>query len=458
MATTIPYTDLNSATEKGNSGPQAYVEAWPGYVEAWSGNRPTRTHMAPTIPYTDLNPIIKQVNPDLHVYMEAWVDNERGVTNDDQLSCWGPNITNSTITTKDGGPKPMIVRHENHDEMLGVIKASSVHCGPGLTLDHVLANVNEHLKYRNYELEGFGEEAKAKPVVMRFQEVVIPQAADGSPRMIAPANYSFQTKSEDDPRNLHLVVTPKGIFAHLDKRGYYELLAHLVSEEGAVTEHWFEAEESKFKPGQSQYYGEERDPKRAKAVPIGVAGSDASASAILVVSIPLKQKPPVYEECGYYGVPKYRSLSVEADEVGENEVYRSLSSGGMARGPVEGIARAARLNVGEQRGAALSTAEKKKLTFDDSGPVVISQFNYTTVRAPQGTESVTISEETAMQLARNIEKSLSLCDASCRLSKLLICLRRLTEEDMARIRSVVSGNSAKVDPYKPCENALSLAR
>jgi hypothetical protein len=418
----------------------------------------------------------------------AWTDNSRGVntssTGKPALSCYGRNITDQRLTSKDGQPIPF-VRSHNFDELLGPIDPHRVDCGEEGSFADVWEKLPSLIEYMGYSFGGGGEKEGAgeggareppalpKKVVMRFQNAFV-SVEEGKTRQVAPSNFSYQTRDEEDPCNLLLIVTPTGTYAHTDGVGYTTLHSHTKDEAGGVISNWFEAEQTDFAVGHSQVEepaetkGAATDPsppssKRAKVTSLGVAGSGARCGRMLVFSIPLKQKPiatlgaAVGDSFAFEGeeVCVYRSL-VATDVDDENVAYRSLGA------TTVGKARAARLNVGEEAGRAAVSAGRA-LVFDPTQAVMCTQIDYDVLIGKAG-EKLTVSSETAEFVTKDILRQYALCDATCRLSELPACLHKMTDEHKARIAATFTAvkektvldakKAATEDPFAPQKNAL----
>jgi hypothetical protein len=415
------------------------------------------TTTTPIVHMTDLNAVVHRVDSNLVVVGTSWNDNCRGVEKNATLSVYGPNITDTQLTPKEGECFPTI-RSENYDEMLGPVSLDKVHCGGDYgTLQDVYANLHTLIAYRGFTKCTRPLQAPPKGV-MRFQGVCIPVAA-GTPRDFVAQNFSYQTSDSKEPRNLILVFTPTGLHVHTDEVGGLKLFGHVVRADGTVDEHWFQAEESEFAAGSAQVETtvQTTDPKRAKVVQLGVEGSDPRCNRMLIVSIPLKQTSGVGHSAAYDdddddAMPVYRSLGASDDPV-----YHSLGVATTHHPSAStiGKCRASRLNVGDCHGTA--STKTMELELDPSEPIVCTQIDYMTLSARPGTTAVTLSEGDAELIARDLMKQYGRCDAVCKLSQLPACLRKLTPEHMKRIDDTCKAVKAAVDPFAPNPNALADA-
>mmetsp|Transcript_14103 Transcript_14103/g.30369 ORF Transcript_14103/g.30369 Transcript_14103/m.30369 type:complete len:635 (-) Transcript_14103:376-2280(-) len=247
----------------------------------------------------------------------SWDDVSRGEVNG-SLSCWGANITDSYLKAKDGRSL-FTVRSCNWNEKLGVVCASDVALlvgngdgkgggngggnggGVGLrnvTLEQFLKNPTEvGARYAGMK-EGvsLSDEALDSKVSIRFQTVFLPveEDEDGRGRIqFAGEAYNYQTRSDEDPRNLVLLATTQGLSVQCDGQGAKRLLLHQGAK-GDAREYWLEAESSKHKVGGEQKESkEEREDaiKRGKATSevIGIKAMGTRFNVLMTIQVPLVQ-------------------------------------------------------------------------------------------------------------------------------------------------------------------------
>ena len=370
---------------------------------------------------------------------KAWNDGQRGVLNG-ALSNWGSNCTDVVFKAKDGGDLT-IVRPPNYDEKLGIAPASKLYvmdsAGNRITLQAMLKDATKHASYMLGGVEA--NIAEDEKVVFRVQTTWVPLAKGQTKRELAPQFYCYQAKDPDDPRNAVFVGTAQGLHAHADRPGPYKLMAHSQGADGAVREHWFEAEPSEAMVGHAQYDDAPRDAKKAKAVEIGIEGMGPRANCFVVVSVPNRQKPT-----------PWRSPSTP-DSVGP-PVYRSLGSTG-------GVSHAARVSVAEAVAGEKRKRGDVKVERPTTGtpePIVVTIMLYNTVQLPEGqpaTTSVDVLPEDMALAVKDMEHIYSLAEkhggAVCKLSQLPAMLHKLTPEHMAQITM-----PPKPDPMQPVANAL----
>lgn len=406
----------------------------------------------PLVRSQNLDKVVRQAHSALRGYDIAWVDNKRGVSAG-SLSCLGKNITDQRLVAKDGATVP-VVRTENYDETLGPIDAGKIECGHALTFEDVWANLEKHIEYMGYRT--CKRPSEVKKVVMRFQNAFV-GVTEGESREVVPSNFSYQTSDEKEPRNLLLVVTPTGIYAHTDGVGYKNLFSHVVSEgTDGVKSHWFQAEETDFAAGHAQVEDTKQndtDKKTARVTTIGVKGSGARCNRMLIFSVPLKKKPvstplPPSPPSSFEDGAAYRGIGMQAcDDESDSLVYRSLS---VAQ------CRAARLNIGDEEGEAQKM--EMDLEVDDDEPVMCTQIDYNVLVAKKGRMEVTISDEAAEFVAKDIWRQYQLCDEVCKLSELPACLHKLEKSHLNEIdetkKAVIHAATAN-SPYTRQPNALA---
>mmetsp|Transcript_25863 Transcript_25863/g.53790 ORF Transcript_25863/g.53790 Transcript_25863/m.53790 type:complete len:469 (+) Transcript_25863:56-1462(+) len=250
----------------------------------------------------------------------SWDDVQRGTVGGG-LSCWGSNITDTRLWAKDGRSL-FTVRSDNWNERLGKTNVESVALvasgvdggasGTGLspiTLRDFLANPSTYGGYANLDVSSLEDEDLDKTVSIRFQTTFLP-VPEGDKQKIefAPEAYNYNTRSDEDPRNLVLLCTTQGLAVQQDGSGAKKLFHHAKNASKDVKRYWLEAESSNHKVGGSQVEtSEERADaiQRGKATSsvIGIEAMGTRFNVLMTIQIPLKQKPPpVTRGFGYGGV------------------------------------------------------------------------------------------------------------------------------------------------------------
>lgn len=212
----------------------------------------------------------------------SWDDVSRGNVNG-SLSCWGENITDTYLKAKDG-TSLFTVRSDNWNEKLGVLRAGDValllgNCEGGKLRNVTLQDFLEDPHKTGGAYTGLQEgvqlaDMKAdSKVSIRFQTVFLPveEGDDGRGRIeFAAEAYNYQTRSNDNPRNLVLLATTQGLSVQADGQGAKRLLLH-AKEKETVQEYWLEAESSNHKVGGDQ---KETKEERDDAIARGKATSE----------------------------------------------------------------------------------------------------------------------------------------------------------------------------------------
>ena len=408
----------------------------------------------PEVDLGNLRAVVASEAPDMKVVTVAWTDSQRGVTNGmygPTLSCWGKNITDQKLSSKDALHQLPYIRSENLDEKLGVADTDDILCGMGgLTLTDVIENFMSHAKYRQLDSITMGHHCKRQKVVVGFQSAIVPIWPDQT-REVAPTNYSYQTKDARNPCNLLILATPTGIYVSADGVGTTPLLAHEVHGTN-VTQHYFKVSKTDCEAGaeQTAEVGSKRpsecvDKRVAKVVHLGLKGSGPKNNRMLVITVPLKQTEPPPSPRGDSVGMTYRSLS-DNTLSSEYAVFRSCGSV-----PEVGKCHAARLDVGVESGEAVSM-KGMDLVQDPDQPIRCTQIDYNVLVANEKS-SVTISHQAAKAIVDEISDQYKLCDHVCKLSELPACLHKLEKKHMDVIAETLS---TVKDSFVPNKNALSL--
>merc|ERR1712165_412152 len=254
----------------------------------------------------------------------SWDDVQRGtVGGSSNVSCWGSNITDTRLYAKDGR-QLFTVRGDNWNERLGKVSSndialvatpdptsagsssnssSSTALRP-FTLREVLSRSCEFGKYVGLkEGNNLSDETLDKHVSIRFQTTFLPVAQGEKTALeFAPEAYNYNTRDDNDPRNLILLCTSQGLAIQQDGCGSKKLYHHAVDTNGSINRHWLEAESSNHKVGGSQVETkqEKKDAiQRGKATSsvIGVKGIGTRFNVLMTIQVPLKQKPIPQVRC-----------------------------------------------------------------------------------------------------------------------------------------------------------------
>ena len=241
----------------------------------------------------------------------SWDDSSRHQTGS-FLSCFGTNITDTYLTAKNG-TKLMTVRTNNWNEKLGIVNANSIALVEGnqkpdglgrilnnITLETFLKNCKFYggyagLKEENCLDSDLYKENLDKKVSIRFQTTFLPLGNDDNIQFCTEA-YNYQTKQDNNPKNLILLCTSQGLALQSDSKGKQKLFHHNVTRDNQIDRHWLEAEESRFKVGQNQDGETELEKRQAisrgKAVSsfIGLKSMGKRFNVLMTIQIPLVQQ------------------------------------------------------------------------------------------------------------------------------------------------------------------------
>jgi len=214
----------------------------------------------------------------------SWDDVSRGTSNNG-LSCFGPNITDTYLKAK-GGERLFTVRPDNWNEALGTVSASQVAVVTGnherggggsltpLTLRDVLKRAGTFGSYAGLPASAdLSSETLDAKCSVRFQTTFLPVKRDGTGREtleFATEAYSYQTRSDSDPKNLVLLCTTQGVAVQADSARAAKIYHHRIDSLGTIHRHWLEAERSSHKVGGPQI---ESAAEKADAIARGKATS-----------------------------------------------------------------------------------------------------------------------------------------------------------------------------------------
>ena len=260
-----------------------------------------------------INTVLKQSNvgpySNYSCKTVSWDDVQRGTVGD-SLSCWGSNITDTRLYAKDGR-QLFTVRGDNWNERLGKVTiddlaliASAEHGGGGatelkpITLRTLLENTSKYGEYANLTKDSLLHETLDQEVSVRFQTTFLP-VEEGVKQALefAPEAYNYNTKDDEDPRNLILLCTTQGLAIQQDGKGGKKLFHH-SSANGTIQRHWLEAESTSHKVGGSQVEtAEEKEDAmnrgKATSAVIGTRAIGTRFNVLMTIQVPLQQKQKV---------------------------------------------------------------------------------------------------------------------------------------------------------------------
>ena len=186
----------------------------------------------------------------------SWDDVQRGTVGGN-LSCWGANITDTYLNAKDGR-QLFTVRSDNWNEKLGYMTTKDIALVQGnqnqkagdktlspITLKTFLEKAGEYGKYAKLDsdikLDNIDLDQK---VSVRFQTTFLPvENKEKSTLEFCTEAYNYNTRNDDDPRNLILLCTTQGMALQQDGAGTKKIYHHNVDENsGEVERYWLEAD------------------------------------------------------------------------------------------------------------------------------------------------------------------------------------------------------------------------
>merc|ERR1711907_907032 len=235
----------------------------------------------------------------------SWDDVSRGTVGG-SLSCWGSNITDTYLKSK-SGEQLFTVRSDNWNEKLGVISSNDVALVQGnqsnkgnlspITLKTFLKNSKQYGGYTGMKTEDLSDDVLDQKCSIRFQTTFLPVTSSNNRGTIefSTEAYNYNTRSDEDPRNLVLLCTTQGIALQQDGRGTKKLFHHAVDQNKTIHRYWLEAERTRHKVGGVQVEGKEEKEdaiKRGKATSsvIGTKAMGTRFNVLMTIQIPLKQK------------------------------------------------------------------------------------------------------------------------------------------------------------------------
>lgn len=292
----------------------------------------------------------------------SWDDVSRGTVGG-SLSCWGANITDTYLKSKNG-EQLFTVRPDNWNEKLGRVTSSEVAVVSGnlffgegrlnpVTLRDFIKNIGTYGAYAGLTGDvDLSDDVLDKECSIRFQTTFLPISGARGTMEFATEAYNYNTRHDDDPRNLVLLCTSQGAAVQQDGEGAKRLFHHAVDQDGAIHRYWLEAERSDHKVGgQQKETKQERNDAlsrgKATASVIGTRAMGTRFNVLMTIQVPLQQKKadsmsPTSSECSAAFELRCSPASSEA-ELNSCRAGRSVNSK-----PKTGIANAARVSCGSE--------------------------------------------------------------------------------------------------------------
>eukprot|EP00437_Effrenium_voratum_P000154 CAMPEP_0181433530 /NCGR_PEP_ID=MMETSP1110-20121109/19341_1 /TAXON_ID=174948 /ORGANISM="Symbiodinium sp., Strain CCMP421" /LENGTH=1047 /DNA_ID=CAMNT_0023556989 /DNA_START=47 /DNA_END=3190 /DNA_ORIENTATION=+ len=229
-----------------------------------------------------INATCREMGKSYSCKVVSWDDVCRSHGPADALSAGGPNITDSRLKAR-SGQALYTVRSCNWNERLGKVSADDIFVlVPGkeelapVSLREYLKNIGEYGGYAGLAPDTDLSDLEADDAVsIRFQTTFLPVLEDGSMEFCAEA-YNYQTRSEEDPKNLVLLCTSQGAALQQQGAGNQRLFLHDVQADGRISRRWLEAQRTGHRVGGSQ---EESSEAAAAAAEAAVAAAEAAAEA-----------------------------------------------------------------------------------------------------------------------------------------------------------------------------------
>jgi len=241
----------------------------------------------------------------------SWDDVQRG-TAGGTLSCWGGNITDTSLWEK-SGTLLYTCRSDNWNEKLGRMSADDIavvvgnHSQPpvpgekvalrAIALTNFLKNAGHYASYAGVSSPAYLYHDKLdREVSVRFQTTFLPvEDSDFASLEFCTEAYNYNTRSNNDPRNAVMLCTSEGIAFQQDGAGAKKLFHHSVDHNGTVHRHWLEAERSQHKVGGPQMETNEEAMRaaargKATALVIGIEAMGTRFNVLMTVQITLQQK------------------------------------------------------------------------------------------------------------------------------------------------------------------------
>ena len=248
----------------------------------------------------------------------SWDDVSR-FSSSSGLSSVGNNITDSYLVSKNGN-KLYTIRPDNWNERVGIIDSndfrmitSSKKVVNGKLINSESVLLTDFLKKnlsKEINCENLFNENLDKQISVRFQTTFLPiqpVTVEDDFNIISeefiefcPETFNYNTKSDDDPKNVLVLCTSEGSFVSLDKKGPKKLFRYTNNKN-----EWFRIEPTKFSVGTSQTESETEQIEQinsGKSIAdyFGLESMKNCMNCIATIQIPLKTKQETKTEITNY--------------------------------------------------------------------------------------------------------------------------------------------------------------
>ena len=230
----------------------------------------------------------------------------------------GDNISDVWLAARESNKKLFTIRTNNWNEKLARMPAADIFVQapskPGTlgaeletkTLQHVLENLDRYGGYAGVERAELNSR-KAETVNVRYQTTFVPVDASTNARDVVPRVYNYQTKTNKDPKNLLLLASPQGLFfdANRIRDCSDEDISVFLQElggDGGVDLKYIEVKQTDVSVSTKDHGADVAREAAARlrgdaaAARIGPKSCGQKFNVLLMVQIPLKQKPRYSEE------------------------------------------------------------------------------------------------------------------------------------------------------------------
>jgi len=313
-----------------------------------------------------LNKVLKSTN--YSVKKVSWNDVSR-YTGINGLSSVGSNITDVKLVGYND-EEFYTIRTDNWNEKIGTVSAQDV------AIITETNNVLEPITLKKYLVDNnlYSEKLDTK-ISIRFQTTFLPLKSEKSIEFCTKS-YSYNTPTDNDPKNLLLLSTTQGLTLHTNKNKYQNLFLQSKDANGKLVNRWLEAEETSFKVGSEQIETDEqvKANKKASSCVIGIKSMGQRFNALLTIQIPLKQKQQ-QRVSKFDDITMYKQMYTASYSCGpEKCMYRSCESDSI------GVSSAARVSKGSVALEEAKEIDMTKLTRSDSEHITITVILYNVVK------------------------------------------------------------------------------
>ena len=205
-------------------------------------------------------------------------------------SCWGSNISDWTLVLKNDENLLPLIKPQNFTDKVSVMSTDKIGLIVGnekfgeelraITLSEYLKNFDKYNSDCDRNTNLYSEEMDSK-ITIRAQAVPLPVDSKTGIIEFNPTSYSYQTVSNDDPRNVNVVSSHLGTSSQTDCSSKQNIFIQRTLPDQRKENVYFKAKAES---------SETDDEKSLTSTILGTKSMGCGRNRVIFIQIPIKQK------------------------------------------------------------------------------------------------------------------------------------------------------------------------